>query len=231
MKLGFGFLMVLGLHVTLATAQLKFEAQELSMPLTTDADTVPKTLVYRFRQSASMPLRILCVKADCPCTQVGYSPTRVLPPGSKDSIVVSYKPRRVPGIIEERIGISLATDTDTLQTFCFLRGEVTASPAMRWSHLPVIMGSLCLKRNKITTDGTEVIRILCANTAKEPLTLRYDTPHYLSVRTEPSPIPAETEADLVITIDRQTLPSTRPLCSAIRILNWKDNSHIQLTIE
>lgn len=227
-----------------ARAQLRFDTLSYVMPTTTDADVEVKTAVYRFRNEGTEPIRILKAMAGCPCTQVAYCPTDSIQPGQQDSIVASYTPRRVPGTIDETIRLELSSASPgssaalvaqlagvkaTEMLFLHLRGEVEASGEMRWSHLPVEMGPLRLRRDHVRMDGSEVVRILCANTGDKPLRMKFKAPACLMVFTHPDVIPAGQEADLVLVPNRDKWP-TEPTQCTVKLSKF-GTIHINITNE
>ena len=210
-----------------ASVALQFDSLTLHMPVTTDADTVPKTLVYRFRNVGKGPLLITEAQSDCSCTQVLYYPKKQVAADRRDSIVVRFHPRRVAGIIQERVRVSYQAGQEQTVDLT-LEGEVLASKAMRWFHLPVRMGDLLMKRRKVTTDGTEVVRILCANVGKTPIALRSKSVPYIQLRTEPATLQPDREGDIVITFLRDKMPKQRPLRSTIELIGY---GTIEITIK
>lgn len=213
--------------------QLRFDTLSLEMPITTDADTLVKRIAYHFRNTGAAPALILQARADCPCTKVVHFPTDSLSPGAEDSIVVEYTPRRVPGTIHEQIRVELSANQPGTAAYLVhklsglpssqiiqlqLTGEVLASQQMRWSHLPVVMGPLRLKRDRCKMVDGEVMRILCANVGTEPLAVTAVAPPYLKVQTDPLVLLPGKEADLVITPLSEKMPTERPLRTRIELI-------------
>lgn len=165
---------------------------------------------FCLRNVSGKPLSISRVRTTCGCTVAAYD-TAAIAVGEEVQITLSYNPKNRPGTIDVDAFVYVEGNDRQPMARLSLYGEVLDSDV--WRHLPEAMGTLRLKRKEVRfaelpTQGKTTMRILCANSGTKPLRLSSNIqPPYASLHTVPEVIAPGKEADLVITIDVDKLPS------------------------
>ena len=165
---------------------------------------------FCLRNVSGKPLSISRVRTTCGCTVAAYD-TAAIAVGEEVQITLSYNPKNRPGTIDVDAFVYVEGNDRQPMARLSLYGEVLDSDV--WRHLPEAMGTLRLKRKEVSfaelpTQGKTTMRILCANSGTKPLRLSSNIqPPYASLHTVPEVIAPGKEADLVITIDVDKLPS------------------------
>lgn len=171
----------------------------------------PVSRTFCLRNVSNVSQRIICVRTSCGCTVATFDSTLIAPDGEM-MVTLTYNPKNRPGTIDVDAFVYVEGDDRHPMARLSLYGEVI--DADQWSHLPQSMGTLRLKRKEVRfaelpAKGKTTMRILCANSGFKPLKLTSRIlPPYATLHTEPSVIAPGEEADLVITIDVNRLPST-----------------------
>lgn len=174
-----------------------------------EADS-PVTRDFLLRNVSDSPLRILRVRTTCGCT-VSTFDTVAIAPGDAAKVSLTYNPKNRPGTIDVDGFVYLEGYERQPMARLSLYGEVLDSDV--WRHLPQAMGTLRLKRKEVhftelPPKGETTMRVLCANSGTKPLKLTSKIlPPYAALHTEPAVIAPGEEADLVVTIDVDRLPS------------------------
>lgn len=136
-----------------------------------------------------------------------------LQPGDSCKVQLTFTPNGYPGTIDTRAFVYLKDAGTEPVTKIGLRGMVLPSADI-WYRFKYKMGDLRLKQSKVTFSELKAgkkpeARILCGNSGKKPLRISsLVLPHYAEVRTEPAVIQPGEEADLVITLVVDKIPST-----------------------
>lgn len=171
----------------------------------------PVSRIFRLRNVSNDSQRIVRVRTSCGCTAAVFDST-LIAPGKDVAITLTYNPKNRPGTIDVDAFVYIEGNARQPMARLSLYGEVIDDDL--WRHLPQSMGTLRLKRKEVRfaelpATGKTTMRILCANSGVKPLKLTSRIlPPYAALHTEPSVIPPGGEADLVITIDVDRLPST-----------------------
>ena len=179
----------------------------------------PVSRTFRLRNVSNESQRIVRVRTSCGCTAAAFDST-LIAPGEDAVITLTYNPKNRPGTIDVDAFVYVESNDRQPMARLSLYGEVIDDDL--WRHLPQSMGTLRLKRKEVRftelpAKGKTTMRILCANSGVKPLKLTSRIlPPYASLHTEPSVIPPGEEADLVITIDVDRLPSTEGnICTSL----------------
>ena len=170
----------------------------------------PVSRTFRLRNVSNTPQRIVRVRTSCGCTAAAFDST-LIAPGEDVTITLTYNPKNRPGTIDVDAFVYIEGNDRQPMARLSLYGEVIDDDL--WRHLPQSMGTLRLKRKEVRfselpATGKTTMRILCANSGTKPLKLTSRIlPPYATLHTEPSVIASGKEADLVVTIDIDRLPS------------------------
>lgn len=185
-----------------AEKYLRFDTCRLSVD-TLNADDMPRTVSFRFRNVSPCSVALTRVTTTCGCTVAKFG-SKPLPPDGEDSIQLTFHPKNKQGeIFEEALVYTTLSEHSPIARLT-LSGYVMQTDV--WKHLPLSMGCLRLTRKQVTFNGegqkaTE--RIACANSCDK--TIRPKAlllPPCLTFRSTPAEIAPGQEGDLVITLDR-----------------------------
>ena len=192
-----------------ATKVLRADNTALDLGKMSETDS-PVSRTFRLRNVSNAPQRISRVRTTCGCTAAAFDSTFIAP-GEEAMVTLTYNPKNRPGTIDVDAFVYLEGNERQPMARLSLYGEVVDSDV--WSHLPQAMGTLRLKRKEVRfaelpASGKTSMRILCANSGNKPLKLSSRIlPPYASLHTVPAVIAPGQEADLMVTIDVDRLPS------------------------
>lgn len=200
--------------VTMAQNELlKFDRTLIDAGTMTE-DDAPRTYIFTGRNVSRQTLHITQVKTTCGCTSSTVS-IKELKPGAVFKVSITFTPNRYPGIINTGAFLYLREAAGTPAAKLALTGKVLPGADV-WARYPHKMGALRLKQSKVSISdvkpGTQPsARILCGNSGNKALRISsLLLPPYARLSTEPEVLQPGDEADLVITILTDKIPSTMP---------------------
>ena len=199
--------------VTMAQNELlKFDRTLIDAGTMTENDA-PRTYIFTGRNVSRQTLHITQVKT-CGCTSSTVS-IKELKPGAVFKVSITFTPNRYPGTINTGAFLYLREAAGTPAAKLALTGKVLPGADV-WARYPHKMGALRLKQSKVSISevkpGTQPsARILCGNSGNKALRISsLLLPPYARLSTEPEVLQPGDEADLVITILADKIPSTMP---------------------
>ncbi len=159
----------------------------------------PRRVVFDFVNVGEEPVTITKVTTHCGCTGATHA-TEPVEPGDTSQVVVTYNPKGRSGTIDTNAFVYTSCSGNRPVAKLTILGNVVDID--EWSHLPVKMGALRLKRKSATfTKGRTEARIVCANVGTVPLRLSAQLlPSYATFATEPQVIEPGEEGDIVLGI-------------------------------
>lgn len=200
--------------VTMAQNELlKFDRTLIDAGTMTE-DDAPRTYIFTGRNVSRQTLHITQVKTTCGCTSSTVS-IKELKPGAVFKVSITFTPNRYPGTINTGAFLYLRAAAGTPVAKLVLTGKVLPGADV-WARYPHKMGALRLKQSKVSISevkpGTQPsARILCGNSGNKALRISsLLLPPYARLSTEPEVLQPGDEADLVITILADKIPSTMP---------------------
>ena len=194
----------------------------------------PVNRTFCLRNVSDKPLRISRVRTTCGCTATAYDSMSV-EPGKEAKVTLTYNPKNRPGTIDVDAFVYIEGDERHPMARLSLYGEVIDSDV--WRHLPQSMGALRLNRKEVRfaelpARGKTTMRVICANSGSKPLKLSSRIlPPYASLHTEPGVIAPGEEADLIITIDVDKLPSAEGTIRAVVIVDGVGGKPSERTLQ
>lgn len=192
---------------------LKFDRTLIDAGTMTE-DDAPRTYIFTGRNVSRQTLYITQVKTTCGCTSSTVS-IKELKPGAVFKVSITFTPNRYPGTINTGAFLYLCEAAGTPAAKLALTGKVLPGADV-WARYPHKMGALRLKQSKVSISevkpGTQPsARILCGNSGNKALRISsLLLPPYARLFTEPEVLQPGDEADLVITILADKIPSTMP---------------------
>lgn len=192
---------------------LKFDRTLIDAGTMTE-DDAPRTYIFTGRNVSRQTLYITQVKTTCGCTSSTVS-IKELKPGAVFKVSITFTPNRYPGTINTGAFLYLREAAGTPAAKLALTGKVLPGADV-WARYPHKMGALRLKQSKVSISevkpGTQPsARILCGNSGNKALRISsLLLPPYARLFTEPEVLQPGDEADLVITILADKIPSTMP---------------------
>ena len=192
---------------------LKFDRTLIDAGTMTE-DDAPRTYIFTGRNVSRQTLYITQVKTTCGCTSSTVS-IKELKPGAVFKVSITFTPNRYPGTINTGAFLYLREAAGTPAAKLALTGKVLPGADV-WARYPHKMGALRLKQSKVSISevksGTQPsARILCGNSGNKALRISsLLLPPYARLSTEPEVLQPGDEADLVITILADKIPSTMP---------------------
>lgn len=200
--------------VTMAQNELlKFDRTLIDAGTMTEEDA-PRTYIFTGRNVSRQTLHITQVKTTCGCTSSTVS-IKELKPGAVFKVSITFTPNRYPGTVNTGAFLYLREAAGTPAAKLALTGKVLPGADV-WARYPHKMGALRLKQSKVSISevnpGTQPsARILCGNSGNKALRISsLLLPPYARLSTEPEVLQPGDEADLVITILADKIPSTMP---------------------
>ncbi len=161
---------------------------------------------YKFllTNDGDAPLVISNVTASCGCTTPDWTKEPIAPKG-KGSVTVTYGAKGRPGPIGKTV--SVYTNQGDAPIVLSIKGNVNPKPLAPEEKFPLQIGDMRMRAMvvnygnlAINAQRSQTLDIF--NAGKTALTLRYNNlPKYITIKTEPATIPANTEGKLVITFD------------------------------
>ncbi|GHU88786.1 hypothetical protein FACS1894155_04360 [Bacteroidia bacterium] len=150
------------------------------------------------------PLVITNVTASCGCTTPEWTKEPIAPK-AKGSVTVTYGAKGRPGPISKTV--SVYTNQGDAPIVLSIKGNVNPKPLTPEEKFPQQIGDMRMRdfglnygNMPVNTQKTQIIDIY--NAGKTALTLKYEKlPQYITVKTEPAVIPANTEGKLVVTFN------------------------------
>ena len=200
--------------VTMAQNELLKFHRTLIAAGTMPEDDAPRTYIFTGRNVSRQTLHITQVKTTCGCTSSTVS-IKELKPGAVFKVSITFTPNRYPGTINTGAFLYLREAAGTPAAKLALTGKVLPGADV-WARYPHKMGALRLKQSKVSISevkpGTQPsARILCGNSGNKALRISsLLLPPYARLSTEPEVLQPSDEADLVITILADKIPSTMP---------------------
>jgi len=163
------------------------------------------TYKFAFTNEGDAPLVISQVTASCGCTTPEWTKEPV-PPKGKGSISVTYDTNGRPGPIGKTVNV-VTNQPDNSTVVLSIKGNVSPKSLTPEQRYPLQNGDLRLK-SLVSNYGNVAINakrqhiIEIYNAGKTPLSLKYtDLPKYMTVKTEPASIPANSAGQLIVTFD------------------------------
>lgn len=180
-----------------------------------------RTFCFLFKNQLKEKVVLQNISANCGCIYP-FCEKYEYEPGEEGVLQIKFNPKGRSGTVDKNIFVYVVTakefysdidgkrESPKLVAKLTLLGNVVDTN--EWRHLPVIMGSLRLKRKTAVFEpvkpGTNPqVRIMCANVGTSPLKLHSRIlPEFMTFATEPVEIAPGEEGDVVITIDGNRLP-------------------------
>ena len=179
------------------------------------------TISFPFRNSSKVRQVLQSISANCGCIY-SHCKKYEYDPGEEGVLSVRFNPKGYSGTVDKNIFVYAMAAEDF---YSDINGERKPSALVakltllgnvvdrdEWRHLPVVMGSLRLKRKTVAFEpvkpgASPQMRIMCANVGTQPLRLSSVLlPEFATFTTEPAEIAPGEEGDIVITIDGNKLP-------------------------
>ena len=178
---------------------------------TLSEDDAPAMYHFKYHNVSKEPVYFSKLTTSCGCTVVKCD-KKMVQPGEEGEIILVFHPADQAGDLYREAFVYTNLSEKMPIAKLVLIGKVLPS-ADQWNGYPVYMGStLRLKRKDwqvriLSREGKQVERFVCVNTGKQPLKLSaLMLPAYIHFHTEPEILLSETEADMILTIDRDMLP-------------------------
>ncbi|MDR3060917.1 MAG: DUF1573 domain-containing protein, partial [Dysgonamonadaceae bacterium] len=151
-----------------------------------------------------VPLVITNVTASCGCTTPEWTKEPIAPKG-KGSVTVTYGAKGRPGPISKTVSVYM--NQGDAPVVLSIKGNVNPKPLTPEEKFPQQIGDMRLKDSglnygniPVNSQKSQIIEIY--NAGKTALALKYDKlPKYITVKTEPAVIPANTEGKLIVTFN------------------------------
>lgn len=158
-----------------------------------------RVVLFPFRNVSGKAVKITRVNTHCGCTAATFQ-TETIAPAASSAIAIRYNPKGRAGTIDTNAFVYVDCAGSRPVAKLTITGNVIDES--EWSHLPCIMGSLRLKRTRVSFErGRNEARIPCANTGDKPLKLSaLMLPPYATFATEPQLLQPGEEGDIVISI-------------------------------
>lgn len=181
-----------------ATKIVRFDKIKENIGLINESDSA-RTVLFTFRNVSDKVISIARVTTHCGCTAATYEKGPIAP-GASSVIAVRYNPKGRAGTIDTNAFVYVDCAGSRPVAKLTITGNVIDES--EWSHLPCIMGSLRLKRTRVSFErGRNEARIPCANAGDKPLKLSaLMLPPYATFATEPQLLQPGEEGDIVISI-------------------------------
>lgn len=176
-------------------------------------DGSPITVDFPFVNVSGKPVNITRITTNCGCT-VAEVVDSLIAPGGKGVIRIKFNPRKRSGTVDTNSFVYTSLNGKEPVAKLTLLGNVIDND--EWSHLPLRMGALKLKRKDVVFEPVKAgmspqQRIPCANVGTRPLRLSSALlPSFATFSTEPAEIAPGEEGDIVITINGDMLPPNAP---------------------
>ncbi len=161
---------------------------------------------YKFvlTNDGDAPLVISNVTASCGCTTPEWTREPITPKG-KGFVTVTYGAKGRPGPISKTV--SVYTNQGDAPIVLSIKGNVSPKALTPEEKFPMQIGDMRMKAMllnygnlAINAKGTQTLEVY--NAGKAPLALKYDKlPKYITIKTEPASIPANTEGKVIVTFD------------------------------
>ena len=192
---------------------LKFDTPLINTGTMTE-DDAPQTFTFVGKNVSNKVIHITEVRTSCGCTKTSVIGD-VMQPGDSCQILLTFTPNRYPGTINTGALVYLKEVKGQPAVKLALAGQVLPG-ADAWARYPHKMGTLRLKQSQMSIEVVRPAtspsgRILCGNSGDKPLHIssRF-LPLYAKLKTEPEVIEPGGEADLVVTIMTDKIPTTMP---------------------
>lgn len=189
---------------------LQFECTAINIG-TLSEDDAPVTYHFKYCNVSKKTVRISKLTTSCGCT-VAKCNKDLVQPGERGEINLVFHPKDQAGDLYREAFVYTDLSGKKPMIRLVLTGKVSPT-SDQWKGYPVAIGNtLRLKRKEwqirvLSREGMQVERFICVNTGKQPLNLSaLMLPEYIRFRTEPKVILPETEADMILSIDRSLLP-------------------------
>lgn len=136
------------------SASLAFVTRHIvAEPMT--EDDAPRTYTFEFTNAGRGKLEIKRLVSTCSCAQAMYT-RKVLAPGEKGAVTVTYNPKGHPGRFERKVFV-YTQDGDTPAAVLRLSVEVENSLDISGQY-PMQMGKIRLKRTNVRfTEGVDAV--------------------------------------------------------------------------
>ena len=175
-------------------------------------DDAPLTCDFVCTNVSGEPVELKLVRTTCGCLTADYRPG-IIKPGEGSKISLTYHPKNHPGTVDSNAFVYLAGSEKAPAARLTLLGNVLPG-ADEWARFPFFMGKLRMKQKSVEvvfdSGDKRVERILCANSGDTPLRLSARMiPEYATFHTDPEVIHPGSEGDIVITVRKALLPTTK----------------------
>ena len=181
---------------------LTFEQSTIELDTISEDDELIE-VVYLFRNATQEAISLTEVKVSCDCVEAYYS-TDLIQPGEQSVLRAIYSPAGYPGSFNRYLTIYTSLSDQDPTARIYLKGYATASKNPI-SRFPYQIGELYLKQDGVVfqlSGQRQVERVLVYNNSDSPLTLKAQLPEGFTLHTEPSIIPAGSEADIVVSYEK-----------------------------
>lgn len=179
---------------------LEFHTKEYNIGEVYQSDS-PKQCIFTYKNVSGSDNKITNIKTTCGCTEARYN---------EEQIILTYSPKGNSGKIDVRAFIYTTASANAPTAILHINGNVINDD--KWDYLPYSIGDLRIKRKRVTFDEVKSnqkpsMAILCANSGEKNITLTAkNLPSYAEFKCVPKTIPADSEGELILTIDADKLP-------------------------
>lgn len=205
---------------------IEFQSKEYNIGDIYQSDT-PRVCRFTYKNVNGNDIKITNIKTTCGCTVADYD---------QEQIILTYSPKGNTGKINVQAFIYTTASATAPTAILHISGNVIKDD--KWDHLPYSIGDLRIKRKRVTFDEVKSNQspsmvILCANSGDKEIILSAENlPDYAEFKSVPKTIPANTEGELILTINGDKLPpnSNQPLYFAF-IIKGVEAQIIEKTIK
>lgn len=198
-----------------------------------------QTTVFKFKNTGTSPLILNNVKASCGCTTPKWTRDPIAPNGSGE-ITVSYNPANRPGIFTKTVTVTSNAENSTV--VLTISGSVEQREKTLAEKYPREIGPLRAETNHISfaqlkQNAVESKELELVNDTEKPVKVDLQTvPSHLTVKVEPSTIPAKSRGKLFVTYDAKKadtygFASHRIYLSIDGSKDYKNSVGVSATIE
>lgn len=168
----------------------------------------PRPCIFTYKNVGGSDIKITNIKTTCGCTAADYN---------EEQIILTYSPKGNRGKIDVQAYVYTTASATAPTAILHISGNVINND--KWDYLPYSIGDLRIKRKRVSFNEVKrhqnpSMAILCANSGDKDITLTArNLPDYAEFKSVPETLPADTEGELILTIDGDKLPqnSNQPL--------------------
>jgi len=198
-----------------------------------------QTTTFKFKNTGTAPLILNNVKASCGCTTPKWTRDPIAPNGSGE-ITVSYDPKNRPGAFTKTV--TVGSNAENASVVLTISGSVEQREKTLAEKYPREIGSLRAETNHISfaqlkQSSVETKELELINDTDKPIKVEAQkVPAHLSVKVEPSTIPAKGKGILSVTYDAKLdntfgFASYRIYLSLDGSSDYKNSIGVSATIE